>query len=128
MASHTAHCEFTIKAPEFAYAHLEQHIDDSGQPVALDELLARSYCASALQQYIGDTGAGIPLDILKVEGRQCWVRMPRDDLRAFAAALTAYRGSVAEGDGTPFLLRIKQCSDWLGTLLGSDALDNLWQG
>ncbi|TQV99065.1 hypothetical protein IF1G_01280 [Cordyceps javanica] len=136
MASQTTRREFTIKAPEFAYAHLELHTDGSSAPeaVALDELLVRSYCADALRQYLGQTGAGIPLDVLKVAGRQCWVRMPRDDVQSFAAALTAYRGSVAGGGGsgdggsTLFLLRVKQCSDWLGTMVGSEALEKLWRG
>ncbi|KAM3509749.1 hypothetical protein MY10362_000423 [Beauveria mimosiformis] len=131
MPSQTIHCEFTIKAPQFAYAHLELHTDStrSTSPPALDELLARSYCDAALRQYLGLTGAGIPLDILKVEGRQCWLRVPREDLARFAAALTAFRGTVVAGDDgeVPCLLRIKQCSDWLGTMVGSEALEKLWQ-
>ncbi|OAA71587.1 hypothetical protein ISF_02138 [Cordyceps fumosorosea ARSEF 2679] len=131
MSSQTTHREFTIKAPEFAYAQLDLATD--GEPgratttttTTLDELLVRSYCAGALRQFLGDTGAGIPVDVLKVDPARCWVRVPRDDLGTLAAALTAYRGSVA--DGVPFLLRVGQCSDWLGTMVGSEALDKLWQ-
>lgn len=117
--------EFTIKAPQFAYAHLELHTDGS-RAVTLDELFVRSYCTAALRQYLGHTGAAIPLDILKVEGTHCWLRMPRDDVKPFAAALTASRGSVGDDD-TPCLLRIKQCSDWLGSMVGNEELAKLWQ-
>ncbi len=128
MTSQTTHREFTIKAPEFAYAQLELHGDTTA---ALDELFVRSYCTSALRQYLGLTGAAIPLDILKVQGAQCWLRLPRDDVKPFAAALAASRGTVGDdGDGddtSPRLLRVKQCSDWLGTMVGGDPLEKLWR-
>ncbi|OAQ96172.1 hypothetical protein LLEC1_02804 [Akanthomyces lecanii] len=126
MTSQTTYREFTIKAPEFAYAQLELHADETAAPVTLDELFVRSYCTDALRQYLGLTGAAIPLDILKVEGRQCWLRMPRDDLKPFAAALMVFRGTVGDEGDAPCLLRVKQCSDWLGTMVGGDALEKLW--
>lgn len=125
MASQPRHQEFTIKAPQFAYAHLELHTDGTEtEPVALDELLVRSYCADALQGYHGLTGAAVPLDVLKVAGAECWLRVPREDVRALAAALTACRGSVQ--GGVLCLLRIRQCSDWLGTISGASQ-EKLWQ-
>lgn len=126
MASQPQYREFTIKAPQFSYAHLQLHTDGNGVPVALDELLVRSYCTNALRQYLGLTGAAIPLDILKVAGDECWLRLPREDVKSFAAAITACRGSM-END-TQCLFRIVQCSDWLGTMIGGGpSLEKLWQ-
>ncbi|KAI1390955.1 uncharacterized protein F4822DRAFT_168055 [Hypoxylon trugodes] len=115
----------TIKTPRFSYAHLELFSDPS-DPAELDALQVRSYCTSALKQFLGTTGIGIPLDILKVEGKNCWLRMPRDDLGAFSAAITAWQGSYQ--DGIHSSLRIRGCSDWLGALVGRDGQDKLWAG
>lgn len=64
------------------------------------------------------------MDILKVQGGDAWVRIPRDDLGSFAAAITAYRGTVE--DGVERVLRVKQCSDYLGAMVGSDGQDRIW--
>ncbi|KAL7797483.1 hypothetical protein V8C37DRAFT_369622 [Trichoderma ceciliae] len=114
----------TIKTPPFSYAHLELLTDPPDAGVELDNLQVKSYCTAALRQFLGLTGSAIFLDILKVEGSECWVRVPRDDLGSFAAALTAWKGT-SDG-GIRCLLRIKQCSDWLGMMVGSDGQDRLW--
>ncbi|KAI1074158.1 hypothetical protein F5B20DRAFT_469740 [Whalleya microplaca] len=115
----------TIRAPRYSYAHLAV-FTDSTEPVKLDALQVRSYCTSALKQFLGTTGIAIPLDILKVEGRDCWLRLPRDDLGAFSAAITAWLGTSQNGYHTS--LRIRGCSDWLGALVGRDGEDQLWSG
>ncbi|KAM0247010.1 hypothetical protein ACHAQJ_010010 [Trichoderma viride] len=114
----------TIKTPPFSYAHLELLTDPSDAAVELDNLQVKSYCTAALSQFLGLAGTAISLDILKVEASGCWVRVPRDDLGSFAAALTAWKGT-SDG-GVQRLLRIKQCSDWLGMMAGSDGQDQLW--
>jgi ribonuclease P/MRP protein subunit POP8 len=113
----------TIKAPAFSYAHLEL-ITDGVEPMQLDMLQVKSYCTSALRQFLGLTGVAIPMDILKVDGTHCWVRVPRQDLAPFTAAITAWNGT--DEDGTQCLLRVKQASDWLGTMVGTDGQDRLW--
>ncbi|KAH6658783.1 hypothetical protein EV126DRAFT_447546 [Verticillium dahliae] len=55
---------------------------------------------------------------------ECWLRVPRQDLGAFAAALTAWPGTRDAGAHT--ILRIRQCSDWLGAMVGGDGQDKLW--
>ncbi|KAI1415247.1 hypothetical protein F5Y13DRAFT_7338 [Hypoxylon sp. FL1857] len=115
----------TIRAPRYSYAHLEV-FTNSPDPIELDALQVRSYCTSALKQFLGATGVGIPLDILKVEGKDCWLRMPRDDLGAFSAAITSWQGSYQ--DRVHSSLRIRGCSDWLGALVGRDGEDKLWIG
>ncbi|KAL7925280.1 hypothetical protein ACQKWADRAFT_217866 [Trichoderma austrokoningii] len=115
----------TIKSPSFSYIHLELLTDTPDDADAeLDNLQVKSYCTAALTQFLGITGSAISLDILKVERSACWIRVPRDDLGPFAAALTAWKGT-SDG-GVKRLLRIKQCSDWLGMMAGSDGQDQLW--
>ncbi|OTB07753.1 hypothetical protein M426DRAFT_71532 [Hypoxylon sp. CI-4A] len=113
----------TIRTPRYSYAHLEVFGEPAGA-TQLDALQVRSYCTSALKQFLGTTGVGIPLDILKVEGKECWLRVPRDDLGAFSAAITAWQGSFQDEVHSTF--RIRGCSDWLGALVGRDGEDKLW--
>ncbi|KAM4056033.1 hypothetical protein HRG_002957 [Hirsutella rhossiliensis] len=91
----------TIKAPPFSYAHLELYTDrgpdDNGGAAELDNLQVRSYCTAALRQFLGLTGVAISVDILKVEGSECWVRVPRPHLGSFAAAITAWKGTSEGG-------------------------------
>ncbi|KAI0408070.1 hypothetical protein F4802DRAFT_448058 [Xylaria palmicola] len=121
-----------IKAPPHSYAHLElltttessSLSSGADEAEALDALQVRLYCASALRQFLGATGLAIPLDVLKVEGQSCWLRLPRDDLGAFAAAITAWQGTTQ--DGVHSMLRIRGCSDWLGALVGQQDEWRLW--
>lgn len=113
----------TIRSSQYSYAHL-QVIKDNSEPVPLDDLQVRAYCTSALRRFLGDTGVAISIDILKVEGSECWLRVPRPDLGAFAAAITAWPGTVEEG--SPRTLRVLQCSDWLGSMVGSYGQSKLW--
>ncbi|KAI0457922.1 hypothetical protein F5B21DRAFT_56656 [Xylaria acuta] len=113
-----------IKAPPYSYAHLELFNAKSAKTEELDALQVKSYCTAALKQFLGATGMAIPLDILKVEGQSCWLRLPRDDLGAFAAAITAWQGT--KQDGVPSTLRIRGCSDWLGALVGQQDEQKLW--
>ncbi|OLN84461.1 hypothetical protein CCHL11_08209 [Colletotrichum chlorophyti] len=116
----------TIKTPPFSYAQLELISDAtfSSSSAPLDTLQVRSYLNAALRQFLGATGSSIPVDILKVEGTRCWLRVPRQDLSPFAAAVTAW-GGVSE-QGSRRVLRVRQCSDWLGALVGADGQEDLW--
>ncbi|RDA85096.1 hypothetical protein CP532_3098 [Ophiocordyceps camponoti-leonardi (nom. inval.)] len=116
----------TIKSPPFSYAHLELATDNDvdDDALELDNLQVKSYCTAALRQFLGLTGVAIPVDILSVRGRQCWVRVPRQDLGSFAAAVTAWNGVTESGSHR--LLRIKRCSDWLGVMVGVDGQEQLW--
>ncbi|KFG85239.1 hypothetical protein MANI_016503 [Metarhizium anisopliae] len=102
----------TLSSP-FSYAHMEL-ATEGPQEIQLDDILVKSYCTAALKQFLGLTGQAIPIDILKTQNEACWLRLPREDLQSFCAAITAYRG-VTEGD-TRYILRTKRCSDWLGLL------------
>lgn len=110
----------TIKTPPHAYAHLE--LITTNQESVLDNLTLRQYLTSALKQFLGLTGMGMPIDILKVSGRECWVRVPRQDLGAFAAALTAWTGSGGSVSG----LRVCAAGAWLGALVGRHDQRKIW--
>ncbi|SPN97226.1 uncharacterized protein DNG_00740 [Cephalotrichum gorgonifer] len=110
--------------PQSSYAHLEL-LSPSAPPFpTLDTLQAHSYCVAALTRFLGDTGAGVPIDVLSVQGNRCWVRVPSDDLSAFAAAVTAWGGT--KDGGVDVVLRLLGCSDWLGCLVGGDGQEDLW--
>ncbi|KAK6084813.1 hypothetical protein SCUP515_01309 [Seiridium cupressi] len=115
----------TIRASPFSYAHLEV-LRNPTEPVELDAIQVRSYCTAALKQFLGVSGQAISIDILKLEGASCWLRIPRDDLSAFAAAITAWQGSYDNGTHSNF--RIRGCSDWLGSLVGRADEERLWKG
>jgi ribonuclease P/MRP protein subunit POP8 len=116
----------TIRSPPFAYAHLQLVTNSSPSPLELDAISVRKYCTAALRQFLGLAGTAISLDILKVQGSDCWLRVPRDDLAAFAAAVTAWQGTF-EGDAQ-VMWRIRACSDWLGSLVGQMGEEELWRG
>ncbi|KAL0944101.1 uncharacterized protein CTRU02_201988 [Colletotrichum truncatum] len=116
----------TVKNPPFSYVQLElvSDVAKSSDSVPLDELQVRSYCNAALRQFLGATGSAIPIDILKVEDKACWLRIPRLDLSPFAAAVTAWAGASEQGNRQ--VLRVNQCSDYLGAMVGADGQDKLW--
>lgn len=81
---------------------------------AIDILTARTHFTSALQQFLGLAGTAISIDFLKVQGKDVWVRVPRDDSAAFLAALSGWIGH----DGVAWRIRGK--SEWLGSLVAGD--------
>lgn len=116
----------TLKTPPFAYAHLGL-ATPSPTAATLDALQVRAYCAAALRRFLGDTGAGVPVDVLATRGAEVWVRVPRQDLAALAAALTAYPGSNdGGGEAGVMLLRLRACGDWLGSLIGRAEESHIW--
>ncbi|KAK3905412.1 hypothetical protein C8A05DRAFT_12775 [Staphylotrichum tortipilum] len=130
----------TLPTP-FSYAHLTLLPSPSSPQPILDTLQVRAYLSTALRQFLGDTGAAIPLDILFLTDLQSqsqsspsspppsvWVRLPRADLAAFAAGVTAFGGlAVPSGGGGKMVLQLKGCGDWLGALVGRDDEAGLWE-
>ncbi|CAK7212350.1 hypothetical protein SEUCBS140593_001474 [Sporothrix eucalyptigena] len=115
----------TISRPPFAYARIEVVHGIGSSSEALDALQARSYCDTALKQFVGATGAAMPLDLLKLDGSEFWVRLPREDLGLFAAALAAW--SPGSRGGTSTALRLKASGNWLGSLIGRTEQQDLWK-
>lgn len=110
----------TIRHLPWTYFHLSlisPEITSQCTDAEVDILTARTYLTSALQQFLGITGTAIPVDFLKVEGRNIWIRVPRDDSAVIVSALSGWIGreSVA--------WRIKGKSEWLGSLVAGDGSD-----
>jgi ribonuclease P/MRP protein subunit POP8 len=113
----------TIKNPSFSYAYLE-YISD-GQPTSdLDILTVRSHLTSGLNQFLGLTGSAISVDILKVDQKGCWIRVPREDLRAVIAAMGQWVGA---GEGNAKVAwKLKASGNWLGSLVASQGIQDTW--
>jgi ribonuclease P/MRP protein subunit POP8 len=115
----------TIKATPFSYACLEL-ISESTSKINLDDLTVRSYITAALTQFLGLTGSAISVDILKVEGRECWIRVPREDL---SPAMAAVGGWVGENDEQGKVgWKVKASGNWLSSLLGNQEVEKIWSG
>jgi ribonuclease P/MRP protein subunit POP8 len=115
----------TIKTPPFSYACLEL-ISESTSEINLDDLTVRSYITAALTQFLGLTGSAISMDILKVDGRECWIRVPREDLSPVMAAVGGWVGGNEEAGKVGW--RVKASGNWLSSLIGSQGLEKIWSG
>lgn len=114
----------TIKTPPFSYIHL-QLISDGETPKKLDSLNVRSHITAALAQFLGVTGSAISVDILMVEGAECWIRVPREDLSPVLAAVGGWVGGT-ETQGK-FGWRVKGKGNWLSVLVGLNGQENIWK-
>lgn len=120
-----------IKTPPFSYVHLSLITPSPSQEAnTLDEITVRSYLTSALTQFLGISGSAISVDILKVEGTdekkvdvggEVWVRVPREDLAPFLAAVG---GWVGEGGKVGW--SIKGSGNWLSSLVGNRDVARIW--
>ena len=116
MATQVSHRSITVKRPTFTYLHLTLLSSGSRSvDVPIDILTARSYLTSALEQFLGMTGTAILIDFLKVEGRDVWIRVAREDGSQVVGALSQWAGK--EG-GVAW--RVKGRGEWLGSLSGGD--------
>ncbi|KAH7321439.1 hypothetical protein BKA65DRAFT_80697 [Rhexocercosporidium sp. MPI-PUGE-AT-0058] len=115
----------TIKTPQFSYACL-QLMSDSPPATSrqLDALTVRSYVGSALSQFLGLTGSAVSIDILKVEGRETWIRVPREDLSLVLAAIGGWTGGL-EGHGKVGWT-VKASGNWLGVLVAQGEAGQIW--
>jgi len=113
----------TLKTPPFSYIHL-QLISDSDGVKQLDSLTLRSHITAALTQFLGITGSAISVDILKVEERECWIRVPREDLSPVVAAVGGWTGG-SESEGK-IGWRIKGSGNWLSVLVGRRGVEGIW--
>lgn len=114
----------TIKEPPFSYVHLQLVSLSNSSSFPLDNLSLKSYCTTALRRCLGMVGTAISMDILKIDNDHAWVRIPRPDLGSFATAITAWQGTT--DDGEQVSLQLRQCSDWLGAMVGADGQDRVW--
>ena len=115
----------TIKKPAFSYVHLEL-MSDGPAPPELDSISVRSYLNAGLNQFLGLTGTAISVDILKVEPKECWIRVPREDMSAVLAATGQWAGTF-NGD-RKMAWRLRGSGNWLGSLLSASAAQSVWRG
>lgn len=113
---------FTLRKAPYSYFRMSlRSLSATSQaPHDLDEISARTYLTLALQQYLGLTGTAISIDILKVESRDVWIRLPSEDEVAVAASLSQWTGSK------DLAWRIEQRGAWLGGLCGNRDVRKLW--
>ncbi|KAF1961267.1 hypothetical protein CC80DRAFT_589669 [Byssothecium circinans] len=91
----------TIRNPQWTYFHLILTLP-SPPPLStttttipsLDAPTLSTLLTPPLTSYLGLTGASIPIDILCIAGLETHIRIPRDDAKAFRAALSSWTGSV----------------------------------
>jgi ribonuclease P/MRP protein subunit POP8 len=113
----------TIKAPYFSYICLEL-VSDTGAGINLDEITVRSYITAALTQFLGLTGSSISVDIMKVQGKECWIRVPREDLSPVIAAVGGWVGGN-EADGSAGW-KVNASGNWLSALVAERGVERLW--
>lgn len=113
----------TITTPPFSYICLEL-VSDTAARIKLDEITVRAYITSALTQFLGLTGSAISVDILKVQGKESWIRVPREDLSPVIAAVGGWFGeNEAEGRVG---WKVKASGNWLGVLVAEREAETLW--
>ena len=116
----------TFRHSPYTYLHLSLLILPNTNPLShqstqsssntpLDDITALSHLTAALQQSLGLTGTAIPIDILKIENQDVWIRVPYDDGSAVMAAVSQW-SSPAKGVGW----RVRGRSVWLGGLVGRE--------
>lgn len=114
----------TLRKPPYVYLRvIVTSMPRQGYPqteVDTDEITLLNYLNSALKQYLGLTGAAIPIDILKIDGSQAWVRLPAEDESAVVAALSQW--TSARG----IAVRVQQWSSWLGAVSSQTDDAKLW--
>lgn len=114
----STHRSTTIKRPAFTYLHLtllsSEPVSSSRRP-PVDLITARTYLTSALHQFLGMTGAAIPVDFLKANGSDVWIRVPREDGAAVLAAVSQWVGR--EGAVS---WRVRGKGEWLGCVSAGD--------
>ena len=110
----------TIRNPPWTYFHLalvtSSSIGSNSMQPSLDDITVRLHLTPALNQFLGLTGTAIPIDILKVDGSDAWIRVPSPDASAITEALSGWIGNDVAW-------RIKGQSSWLGALTAGNEQD-----
>lgn len=122
----TTIAQHTLRKPRWTYLHLSLNRSPpvSTDDVPLDAITARKHLTSALEQFLGITGTAIPIDFLKLDGYDFWVRVPREDASAMIAALGGWVGSETDAGGDATVnWRVKGWDNWLARLVGGDGMD-----
>ena len=115
---------FALRHPPYTYLNLSLVTLPSKRDYApLDAITVRTYLTSALSSFLGLTGTAIPVDILKVEARQVWIRVPTED----ASVVVASIGQWADPNQV-VSWKIEGRGTWLGGAVAQTSTDKkkLW--
>jgi ribonuclease P/MRP protein subunit POP8 len=107
--NHMLH-QMTLRKPTWTYFHLKL-FSSAPTPETLDILTAKRYLNAALQRFLGLHGAAIAVDILKLEGEEVWIRVPREDAMAVHEAVSGWVGEDVKWI-------VKGRDEWLVRLAG----------
>ena len=111
---------FSLRDPLSTYLKVYVSHAQKSSTENLDEITVKTHLDAALNQYLGLTGMAVPVDILKVEDRLAWIRVPTDNEIAVVAALSQWVGKGATS------LRVQGRATWLGALVDEDVNEKLW--
>lgn len=88
----------TLRNPTWSYIHLRHQPSPSQLPPnPLDALTAHIQITAALHQFLGVHGAAVPVDILRLDASDVWIRVPAGDRSAVVAAVGGWVGRGGEG-------------------------------
>jgi ribonuclease P/MRP protein subunit POP8 len=118
----TSETTFTLRHPPYVYIYLIVKTLSPAAIVELDKVTAQSYLRSALSQFLGLTGTAIELDLLKVEGKDIWLRVAKEDASAVIAAVSQWASTRHDVS-----LQVKARGTWLGAVMARGRMnDSLW--
>ena len=115
---------FVLRHPPYTYLNLSLvTLPSKRDDTPLDAVTVRTYLMSALSSFLGLTGTAIPVDILKVEARQVWIRVPTED----ASMVVASIGQWADPNQV-VSWKIEGRGTWLGGAVAQTSADKkkLW--
>jgi len=105
-----------LRNNQFHYLHLSLMAQfNHSNPI--DEATAMLNLQAALGQFLGLTGTAIPIDILKLEEQDVWIRVPNADSRMVISALSSWVGGNSKGQQA---WTIRKSSDWLLDIVHDD--------
>jgi ribonuclease P/MRP protein subunit POP8 len=113
------HHTTTLRKPQWTYFHLAAVSSSTDLP-DLDILTFRQNLTTALNQFLGLTGAAIDVDILKFEGAEAWIRVPREDASAVHEAVSGWGGTKSAKGQYKWIVRGRD--DWLVRLVSGDGM------
>lgn len=112
---------FSIRSPTWSYIRLQHLHSTSVKPAeALDGVTAHLHLTAALSTFLGLHGSAIPIDILKIEDQDLWIRVPSEDRAALIAAVGGWIGGSGSG------WRVKGWSCWDVNAFGKDGGQDLF--
>jgi len=114
------HHTTTLRKPQWTYFHLAA-ISSSADLPDLDILTFRQNLTTALNQFLGLTGAAIDVDILKFEGAEAWIRVPREDASAVHEAVSGWAGAKSAKGQHKWIVRGRD--DWLVRLVSGNGME-----